>query len=382
MPWTETEPMKERMRFIVDWERGLFKVNELCRRYGVSRKTGYKWIDRFEADGVEGLSERSRAPHDCPHRIAAVVARAILDARRQHPSWGPRKLLAWLAVRRPELMLPAVSTAGDLLKRHGFVKRRRRRHRWVHPGAPELVAAAPNDLWTADFKGHFRTGDGVYCYPLTIADQHSRYLLGCTALESIRTEHAKPIFERLFRDVGLPSAIRTDNGAPFASTGIHGLCAMNSWWMRLGIRHQRIEPSHPEQNGAHERMHRTLKAETTRPPAHTRRGQQRKFDRFRDEYNYERPHEAQDDEPPAKAWRPSRREYPSRLPKPEYPGHHLVRLVSNAGTFRFQSRQIFLSNALAQDHVGLEESKDGIWSIYFYDVLLGHLDERDFRIHT
>jgi putative transposase len=157
---------------------------------------------------------------------------------------------------------------------------------------------------------------------------------------------------------------------------------MNTWWIRLGIRHQRIEPSHPEQNGAHERMHRTLKAETTRPPARTRRGQQRKFDRFREEYNHERPHEAQDDQPPARTWRPSRREYPNRIPKPEYPGHHLVRLVSNAGTFRFQSRQIFLSNALAQDHVGLEEAKDGIWSIHFYEVLLGHLDERDFRIYT
>jgi len=348
----------------------------------VSRKTGYKWIDRSEAEGADRLRERSRAPHVCPHRIDAAFARAILDARHQHPSWGPRKLLSWLATRRPELALPALSTAGDLLKRHGLVKRRRRRHRWVHPGAPEIVAAGPNDLWTADFKGHFRTGDGVYCYPLTIADQHSRYLIRCTALESVRTEGAKPVFERLFREVGLPAAIRTDNGAPFASTGIHGLCAMNTWWMRLGIRHQRIEPSHPEQNGAHERMHRTLKAETTRPPARTLHGQQRKFDRFRDEYNHERPHEAQGDRPPAKAWRASRREYPAKLPKPEYPGHHLVRLVSNAGTFRFQSRQIFLSNALAQDHVGLEETKDGIWPIYFYDVLLGHLDQRDFRIYT
>jgi putative transposase len=382
MPWTETEPMKERMRLIVDWERGLFTVKELCRRYGVSRKTGYKWIERFETAGLEGLRERSRAPHACPHRIEPLVARAILDARRQHPSWGPRKLLAWLAGRHPELDLPALSTAGDLLKRHGLVRRRRRRPRWVHPGAPELVAVAPNDLWTADFKGQFRTGDGTYCYPLTIADHHSRYLLGCHALPSVRTAHARPVFERLFREVGLPAAIRTDNGAPFASTGIHGLCAMNTWWMRLGIRHQRIEPSHPEQNGAHERMHRTLKAETTRPPAQTRRGQQRKFDRFRAEYNHERPHEAQNDHPPARAWRPSRRAYPTAIPKPEYPGHHLVRLVCNAGTFRFRSRQIFLSNALAQDYIGLEETKDGIWSIYFYDVLLGHLDERDSRIYT
>jgi transposase InsO family protein len=310
------------------------------------------------------------------------VAHAILEARRHHPSWGPRKVLAWLALRQPDLEMPTASTAGDLLKRRGLVKRRRRRPAWKHPGAPGLVTHAPNDLWTADFKGHFRTGDGEYCYPLTIADQHTRYLIACDGLSSVRTQEARPVFERVFRDVGLPAAIRTDNGAPFCSTGIHGLCAMNVWWIRLGIQHQRIEPSHPEQNGAHERMHRTLKAETTRPPASTRRGQQRKFHAFREAYNQERPHEALGQQPPITQWQPSRREYPSALPKPEYPGHHLVRLVSNAGTFRFKARQLFLSQALKQGYVGLEETGDGIWSIYFYDLLLGKLDERTFRIRA
>jgi len=374
--------MKERLHFVTDWDRRLYTVTELCARYGVSRKTGYKWLARYADVGVAGLAERSRAPHRCPHRIAPAVAAAIVETRRQHPSWGPRKLLVWLADHRSGLELPAASTAGDLLHRRGLVRRRRRRRAWKHPGAPELVTAGPNDVWTADFKGHFRTGDGAYCYPLTVADQHSRYLLACDALASVRTEDSWLVFDRLFRDVGLPRAIRTDNGAPFCSTGIHGLCAMNVWWIRLGIAQQRIQPSHPEENGAHERMHRTLKAETTRPPARTRRGQQRRFQRFRTEYNHERPHEALGQQPPATVWHPSPRPYPRRLPHPEYPGHHLVRLVSDAGTFRFKAQQLFLSQALKQDYIGLEETADGVWSIYFYDVLLGKLHERDFRIYA
>jgi transposase InsO family protein len=374
--------MKERTRFVTGAERGLYSMVELCARYGISRKTGYKWLERYTEHGPTGLADRSRAPEHCPHRMAPSVEQAIVEARRQHPSWGARKLLAWLRRRQPTLELPAASTAGELLHRRGLVKSRRRRTVWKHPGAPGLVTQAANDLWTADFKGHFRTQDGEYCYPLTIADQHTRYLLACHALGSIRTQGARPIFERLFREAGLPTAIQTDNGAPFCSTGIHGLCALNVWWIRLGIQHRRIQPRHPEQNGAHERMHRTLKAETTRPPATNQRGQQLKFEGFRYRYNYERPHEALGQEPPASRWHPSRREYPSRLAPPEYPGHHLVRLVSNAGTLRFKARQLFLSQALKQHFVGLEETADGIWSIYFYDVLLGKLDERRRRIYS
>src|SRR5947208_3415213 len=280
MAWTETDPMKERLHFVTDWDRRLYTVTELCARYGVSRKTGYKWLARYADVGVAGLAERSRAPHRCPHRIAPAVAAAIVETRRQHPSWGPRKLLVWLAAHRSGLELPAASTAGDLLHRRGLVRRRRRRRAWKHPGAPELVTAGPNDVWTADFKGYFRTGDGAYCYPLTVADQ------------------------------------------------------------------------------------------------------QRRFQRFRTEYNHERPHEALGQQPPATVWHPSPRPYPRRLPHPEYPGHHLVRLVSDAGTFRFKAQQLFLSQALKQDYIGLEETADGVWSIYFYDVLLGKLHERDFRIYA
>jgi len=380
MPWTETEPMKERMRFVADAERGLYSMSELCERYGISRRTGYKWLDRYETDGPAGLAERSRAPHHCPHRIDAVTAAGIVEARRQHPSWGPRKLLAWLEERRPGQDWPAASTVGDLLKGRGLVQPRRRRRHWQHPGAPTITSAAPNDLWTTDFKGQFPTRDGAYCFPLTIVDHHSRYLLACAALLSVRTDDTRAIFERVFDEVGLPVAIQSDNGTPFCSTGLHGLSALNVWWMRLGIRPVRIEPSHPEQNGAHERMHRTLKAETTRPPAANRIGQQRKFEAFRYTYNHERPHEALGQEPPARRWHPSRREYPRALPTLDYPGHHLVRLVGSAGTIAFRGRQVFLSRALEDQSVGLEESGDGVWSVYFAKFLLGKFTERDFRI--
>lgn len=382
MPWAETEPMKERMRFVADAERGLYSMTELCGRYGISRRTGYKWLDRYDANGPAGLLERSRAPGCCPHRIDASVAAAIVEARRQHPSWGPRKLLAWLDEHRPDLDLPAASTAGDLLKRRGLVAPRRRRRHWQHPGAPRVVTEAANDLWTTDFKGQFPTRDGRYCYPLTIADQHSRYLLACAALTSERTEETRPIFEQLFRDVGLPAAIQSDNGTPFCSTGIHGLSALSVWWIRLGIRPVRIEPSHPEQNATHERMHRTLKAETTRPPALNRLGQQRKFEVFRHTYNHERPHEALAQQPPARLWQPSEREYPRSLPEPEYPGHYLVRLVGSAGTIRLRGRQLFVSRALAHEHIGLEETAGGIWSIYFCNLLLAKFAEQDSRIYT
>ena len=379
MAWTETEPMKERMRFVAEAERGLYSMSERCARYSISRRTGYKWLARYEANGPTGLQERSRAPHHCPHRIDAGMATAIVEVRRQHPSWGPRKLLAWLEERRPEEYWPAASTVGDLLKGRGLVQARRRRRHWQHPGAPTVVTSAPNDLWTTDFKGQFPTRDGQYCYPLTLVDHHSRYLLACAALPSVRTAGTRAIFERVFREVGLPAAIQSDNGTPFCSTGLHGLSALSVWWIRLGIRPVRIEPSHPEQNGAHERMHRTLKAETTRPPATTRVGQQRKFEAFRYTYNHERPHEALGQQPPARWWRPSGREYPQVLPKPEYAGHHAVRLVGSAGTIGFRGRQLFLSRALADEYVGLEESGDGVWSVHFSTVLLGRFSERDFQ---
>jgi len=267
MPWTETAPMKERMRFVTDVERGLYSMMELCERYGVSRKTGYKWLARYEEEGADGLRERSRAPHHCPHRIAPAIADAICGARRQHPSWGPEKILQWLGRKAPEWKLPAISTAGDLLARRGLVKKRRRRRAYTHPGVVPPTTAQPNDLGTADFKGHFRTRDGVCCYPLTVADQHSRYLLACQGLRSTQGVGVRPVFDRLFHEYGLPRAIRTDNGVPFATTGIHGLSQLNVWWMSLGMQHQRILPGHPQQNGAHERNASYAQGCDRAPPA-------------------------------------------------------------------------------------------------------------------
>jgi len=380
MPWMETSPMEQRERFIRDHRVALYTMVELSARYGISRKTGYKWLGRFEAGGRQGLQERSRAPHACPHRIAEAVATVICEGRRQHPSWGPAKLLDWLRPRHPGADLPASSTAGDLLARRGLVKTRRRRYQ--HPGVVPPTTAQPNDLWTADFKGHFRTRDGIYCYPLTIADQHTRYLLACHGLLSTKGQGVRPIFDRLFREYGLPHAIRTDNGVPFATTGIHGLSQLNVWWLRLGIQHQRILPAQPQQNGAHERMHKTLKGEAIRPPRTTLATQQRAFNRFRREYTDERPHQFLQGRTPASLYRSSPRAYPDALPPIEYPGHFIVKRVTNAGTVRFKKRLVFIANALTQHPIGLEEVADGIWSIYFCRVLLGRIDERDYIIRA
>ena len=379
MPWLETSPVDQRERFIADHQCGLYAMTELCERYGISRKSGYKWLDRFAEEGRRGLQDRSRAPHHCPHRIPRDVAQLICAARRAHPSWGPKKLLDWLKPRYPGVAWPAVSTAGDLLARRGLVKKRRRHQ---HPGVVPPTTSAPNDLWTADVTGHFRTRDGIYCYPLTIADQHSRYLLACQGLRSMKGRGVRGVFEQAFRTFGLPHAIRTDNGVPFATTGIHGLSQLNVWWMRLGIQHQRILPAHPQQNGAHERLHKALKAGAIRPPRGTLAAQQRAFNAFRTEYNEERPHETLGGRPPGTLYRPAPRAYPEHPPPLDYPGHFLVKRVTNAGTFRLKHRLVFIANALKQHHMGLEEVADGIWSIYFGRVLLARLDERDYILRN
>jgi putative transposase len=382
MPWLETSPMDLRESFVTEQQHGLYSMRELCERYGISRKTGYKWVERFVAGGRAALGDRSHAPHHCPHRIPADVAALLCAARAAHRSWGPAKLIAWLARRHPTRHWPATSTVGDLLAREGLVAPRRRRHRPPHPGGGPLTTVAPNDLWTVDFKGQFKTGDGRYCYPLTLADQHTRYLLACQALRATQGGLARPVLERAFRTYGLPRAIRSDNGAPFATAGLHGLSPLSVWWMRLGIQHQRIRPGHPQQNGAHERMHKTLKAETTRPPRGTLAAQQHAFNTFRQLYNAERPHAALANHPPASHYTPSPRSYPARLPPLEYPGHFLVKRITTAGTFRFKDRLLFLGRALTQQPIGLEESADGVWSLFFGPLLVAKLDEHDYRIRS
>jgi transposase InsO family protein len=373
--------MDERWQFVRDAQRDRFTMSELCARYGVSRRIGYKWLARYEAEGRSGLADRSHVAHHCPHKIQAAMEDLLITERIAHPHWGARKLLAVLARHHPRIRSwPAASTVADLLARRGLVHKRRARRASVHPGVVRPVTVAPNDLWTADFKGQFRTGDGKYCYPLTLADQHTRYLLACRGVLSTQTITAKPIFERVFREYGLPLAIRTDNGVPFATQAIHGLSYLNVWWMRLGILHQRSRPGCPQDNGAHERMHRTLKRQAIKPVRGSCTAQQRNFEAFRREYNDERPHEHLHQATPASRYRASRRPYPERLPLLEYPGHFVVKKVTTGGTFRFRTRLLYLANAMVDQLIGLEETDDGIWAIHFNTVLLATFDERDYII--
>jgi putative transposase len=380
MPWSETSPMNERIRFVADVQNRLLSMTELCERYQISRKTGYKWLDRLEEEGPRGLEEHSRKPLHCPHKTPEHIEQEIVQARLRHPAWGAKKLLALLRRRHRDWQWPALSTVADMLKRNGLVSKPRRRPHQGHPGKPDTPMDQPNAVWTTDFKGQFKTLDGLYCYPLTVADGFSRFLLGCQGLYSTSSELSKPVFVRLFQEYGLPNIMRSDNGAPFATTAIARLSKLSVWWIRLGIFPELIEPAHPQQNGRHERMYRTLKAETTRPPAANLRAQQRRFNEFRNEFNHLRPHEAIGLEPPASLYAPSDRPYPKKLPPIEYPDHFEVRYVSANGGIRWKSRWVNVSQTLITQYVGLEEIDNGIWSVNFGPIELGRLDERDFRI--
>jgi transposase InsO family protein len=381
----ETRPTGRRTQSAAAHRRGPYARAELgARLRREPEETGDEGRARDAPEGARGLHERSRAPHRGPHRTGAALAEALLvAARRAHPAWGPATLVpSPLAPRHPRVAAwPAVSTAADLLTRRGLVAGRRRRRPVVHPGAVPIQTAAPNDLWTADFKGQFRTQNGVYCFPLTIADQHTRFLVAVRGLLNTRVVGARAAADGAFGAYGLPTAIRTDNGVPFANTGLHGLTQLSVWWLRLGIQHQRIRPAPPHENGAHERMHRTLEAETARPPARTLLQQQRAFDAFRAAYNAERPHAALGGATPGARYAPSARPYPERLPALEYPGHVTVKRVTNAGTIRFRHKLLFLANALNQRPVGLEETGDGVWSLHLGAVLVGRIDERTMKVY-
>ena len=380
MPWRETAPMDQRTQFIADHLRETQTITELCDRYGVSRKTGYKWIDRYLRLGPAGLEEHPRRPHRAPNQTADEIVAAILEARHRHSAWGGKKLRALLQCRHPRWTLPGRSTVCDILRRHGLVPTRRARRRLGHPGKPTTIMGAPNAVWCADYKGQFKTGDGRYCYPLTVTDGFSRYLLGCQGLASTTGAEAQPVFTRLFREYGLPLRIRTDNGVPFATTTLARLSKLSAWWVRLGILPEFIEPGRPDQNGRHERMHRTLKAATTRPAAGSLGAQQRRFNAFREEFNHVRPHEALAQQTPATCYHPSPRPMPDRLPPLEYPDHFEVRYVSANGGIRWNHRWVNVSTVCVGEYVGLEEIDDGIWNVYFGPLRLGRLLERHMRI--
>lgn len=380
MPWSETSPMDQRTQFIADYLRDSLSVTELCQLYGVSRKTAYKWIDRYLRLGPVGLEERSRRPRHSPNETAPEIVAALLEARHRHPSWGGKKLLTIVHKRHPRWDLPGRSTVCDIMSRHGMVPKSRHRRHIGHPGKPTSSILAPNDLWSADFKGQFKTIDGLYCYPLTVTDGFSRYLLGCQALHSTAVAGAKPVFTKLFQEYGLPKRIRTDNGVPFATNSLARLSTLSAWWVRLGVLPELIEPGKPQQNGRHERMHKTLKAEATRPPAGNLAAQQRKFNHFRTEFNEERPHEALDQQTPASVYESSPRQMPTKVPPLQYPDRFEVRYVSANGGIRWNSKWINVSIVCAGEYVGLEEIDNDIWNVYFGPLKLGRLHERHMRI--
>jgi putative transposase len=382
MPWREMSLMEERLQFVRDVQSGLFTMTELAEQYAISRRTGYKWLDRFAADGIDGLLDRSRRPHHSPTATADAVIDQLVALRRRHPRWGPKKLLPVLIREQPQVAWPERSTVSALLKARGLVTapgRSRTRHPYA--SAPRVAIAEANELWTTDFKGEFRTGDRVYCYPLTLRDAFSRFVLRCDALAGCTYAATRGRFARAFATYGLPARIRSDNGSPFAGPGVGHLSQLSVWWIRLGIVPERIAPGHPEQNGSHEQFHAVLKAATTRPPAPHRGAQQRRFARFCAEYNHDRPHEALDDAVPASCYTASRRPLPSRLPPLAYAGHFDVRRVSSVGHVSWKGQALFISKALVREDVAFEEIGDGIWTLHFATVALARYDERHHSLH-
>lgn len=374
MPWREMSAVDARAAFIREYLDGVDTMSELCERHGISRQTGYTWVTRYDQEGIAGLADRSRRPHHSPRATPEAVIDALVAARRRRPRWGPKKLLGpgWeLAVR------PGKSTASQILKRKGLVPTSRRRVRPGHPGAPAPAVAEPNAVWTLDFKGHFRI-DGEWCYPLTVIDRCTRYVLACHALPSTETSATQRVLQRVFRQYGLPERIRSDNGVPFAtSCAVARLSPLSVWWIHLGIIPELITPGCPQENGRHERFHRTLKADTAQPPAATWAAQQQRFARYRHMFNHDRPHEALGQRPPAEVYAPSPRSYPRTLPPLIYPADCDVRHVGASGSISWASgRRVFVSHVLVDEDIALRRLDDGVWAAYFGPVLLGHLDER------
>jgi transposase InsO family protein len=374
MPWKECSVMDERLKFVARRLAGE-PMSELCREFGISRKTGYKIFDRYEQCGVQGLTDRSRRPYRYAHQLPFQVENYILNVKQEHPSWGARKIRERLLRRfSADIKLPAKSTIHAVLDRHGLVERRSSRSRPRAQGTALSCAQRPNQLWCTDYKGEFLLGNRQYCYPLTVTDHASRYLLCCEALSSTCEQYAFTAFERLFQERGLPANIRSDNGVPFASAhALFHLSKLAVWWLRLGIGIERIQPGHPQQNGRHERMHLTLKKEATKPPAQNFLQQQARFDDFMEVFNRERPHEALQMKCPAEVYQPSPRPY-TGLPDIDYPFHDKVVVVTNCGRICLGNKKINFSTVFAGQAVGIKEVHDDIWLVSFMDYDLGYFD--------
>jgi transposase InsO family protein len=374
MPWKESTLVDQRKEFIAAFQAQEISFSALCRYFNISRPTGYKWVVRYLAEGEAGLADESRAPMSQPHRTPEPVQSRILTLRAEHPTWGPKKLRHVLAREDPRARWPAASTIGELLRREGLTHPRPPRRRTPPREQPLAHAEQPNQVWCADFKGWFLCRNGERCDPLTLTDAYSRFLLRCRAVPKTDGSHVRAVLESAFREYGLPEAIRTDNGPPFASTGLAGLSRLSVWWIRLGIRPERIDPGCPQQNGRHERFHLTLKTETASPPQATLSLQQRAFLDFEREYNRIRPHEALGQLVPAAVYRVSSRAFPLHLPDPVYPFVVTRRRVSAAGHFGWRSRQIYVSVLLEGQDVALRALDDDLFEVLFGPLLLGWLD--------
>lgn len=376
LPWKENDALSEQRNFVTTWMRETeTPFSELCRRFGISRKSGYKRVSRFKELGLEGVGDLARSPRTHPNETPAEVVEILVRAKHHHMTYGPRKLLVLMGRDQPELALPAASTASKILKEHGLVRPRRRSRKSAPWAAPFSSVQQPNDTWCADFKGWFRTADGVRSNPLTITDAASRYLIACTGLRRPNFEEVRPVFELSFREFGLPHAIRTDNGPPFSTTSLGGLSKLAVWLIKLGIIPERIRPGHPEENGRHERMHRTLKDAVASPPKASFRAQQRAFDWFIDDYNEVRPHEALGQKTPGSVYFASLRNYPDRIDQPEYQDDVTVRRVRTNGDIKWKGNRVFISEALIGEPVGLKRITERIWAIYYGPLEIGTLDE-------
>lgn len=378
MPWKESSVMDEKVRFVIEYERDEQPMTGLCAQFGISRETGYVWLRRYRQYGLDGLREVNRAPRRHPNQTTTDIEGAVLALRQAHMRWGPRKLKRILERDQPGQAWPATSTVGEIVKRAGLVVARKKRRKTEPYTEPLAHAVESNRVWCADFKGWFKAGDGTRIDPLTITDACSRYLLRCQAVEKTNTERVRAIFEAAFREYGLPQAIRTDNGPPFASSALGGLSRLAVWWIKLGIVPERIEAGHPEQNGRHERMHRTLKQDVH--PGQDWRAQQRALDGFRYEYNQVRPHEALGMETPASIYTPSPRPYLEQLPDVEYPDTMRVYSVRSHGHFRWKKHDVFLSEVLWGERIGLLPLKDEIFTVYFAHLPMAIFNQRLLRV--
>ena len=378
MPWKEVKPMDEKVLFLADYLREKQSFTDLCNNYCISRKTGYKWISRYLEEGVEGLHNRSTTPKNHPHQTPFAVRKEIIRLRNKKKiKHGPNKIQTLLLENYSEEEVPSTTTIYKILRKEGLIISRKCRRRTPVMQQPFETVRDPNDVWSVDYKGQFLTNNGKWCYPLTVMDHQSRFLLQCKGHEGISTAAVKKEFEQLFKKYGLPNRIRSDNGVPFASRSLGGISRLSKWWIRLGIFPERIKPGKPQQNGAHERMHRTLKAAAIQPPGRSLKDQQKLFDGFRHEYNQERPHETLQQRTPVSQYRKSSREMPAQLPELIYPGHYRINPVSCNGHVYCFSSILYVGHILKGERIGMEEVRDGIWKVYFGPIYLGFFDQRD-----